>query len=96
MLRYLDKELFLPGIFFRYWDKGLFLPGILCLGTGIESYFCLGSCLGAGIDGYFCLGSCVQISERFGGGLESLIIIILMFGLRNCDVSSVVQQTKAF
>jgi hypothetical protein len=37
--------LFLPMILFRYLDKGLFLPGILCLGTGIKSYFCLGSCV---------------------------------------------------
>ena len=59
---------------FRYWDKWLFLSGILCLGTGIKSYFCLGSCfrywdkwlflsgilcLGTGINGYFCLESCV-------------------------------------
>ena len=43
----------------RYLDKELSLPGILCLDTGINGYFWLGSCLGTGINGYFCLGSCV-------------------------------------
>jgi hypothetical protein len=43
----------------RYRDKELFLPGILCLGMEIKGYFCQGSCLGTGIMSYFCLGSCV-------------------------------------